>query len=154
MVNIRTIENIKLGSKITLYNGIYAVIIGFFYLFFTEFIIKVNFRAIDSIYQLFDKYNPEISALFTKILVLQGILIITLGACIIYLSAYIIKKKDKVAWAILFPIGLIFWGGLLAVEILNKNVYTIVFSLIGWVSFIIGMVLPYKYYLRKSYEEY
>ena len=103
---------------------------------------------------MFDKNNPEISALFTKILFLQGILILTLGACIIYLSAYILRKKDKAAWAILFPIGVIFWGGVLIVEILNKNIYTITLSFIGWITFIVGMIIPYKYYTRKTTDEY
>jgi hypothetical protein len=154
MLTVQTVQNIKRGSRITLINGIYAIILGILYSSLYRFIIKTNFHSIDAIWQVFSKYNPDISALFIKLLIIKGLFIISIGIMIIYLSSYIIKKKDKSAWFVLFLIGLIFWGSLLTVEILDKNVYTIVLSGIGWLMFIIGMLLPIKYYLERDYEDY
>jgi len=154
MVTIQTIENIKLGSRITFYNGIYAIIFGLFSILFYNTLMLANFRAIDSVWQVFTKYNPEISSLFFNLALAKAFLLISMGLAIMYLSSYILKKKNKSAWVMLFIIGIIFWAGLLTTEIFNKNVYTITISFIGWISFVIGMLIPISYYTQKSYEEY
>jgi len=149
MVTIRTIENIKLGSKITLINGIYAILLGIFYLIYKEFILKISFRAFDASWGFFDRYSPEISALFSRLFILVGLIIIASGICIIYLSYQIHRKKEKDLWIVLLVIGMIFWSGLFIIEALNKNVYTTALSFIGWLSFIIGTVIPIKYYVQR-----
>jgi len=154
MLTIQTLENIKKGSRLTWFNGIYAVIYGLLHLIFINLIIKMNFKAVDSIWQVFVKYNPQISFLYLKLMILRGIFIIIIGIIIIYLSSYILKKKDKRAWAALFIVGLIFWATLLALDIMDKNLYLIIASLIGWISFIIGMLMPLRYYLQREYPEY
>jgi uncharacterized membrane protein YgdD (TMEM256/DUF423 family) len=89
-----------------------------------------------------------------ELIVLKAILVIALGITIIYLSNFILKKKDKTAWVILFIIGLIFWPSLLTLEFLDRNIFTVIACFIGWLSFIIGMLLPIKYYLQKEYPDY
>jgi len=154
MLTIRTVQNIKVGSRITYLNGIYAIILGLFYIIFFKFIIKINFRKIDAIWQIFEKYNPQISQIFIRLFILKGIFIIALGIILIYLSLYILKKKDKNAWFVLFIIGVLFWASLLVIEIFDKNIYTIIASAVGWIMFIIGMLLPIKYYIEKEEEGY
>lgn len=154
MLTIQTVENIKKGSQITLFNGIYAILVGILYLIFTFPLVKMNFRSIDVIWQIFSKYNPELSFMVIQMMIFKGIMIIATGIMIIYLSNYIIKKKDKTAWVILFLVGLIFWPTILTLEIMSKNFYTIVASFIGWLTFVIGMLIPLKYYMQKEYPEY
>ena len=77
-----------------------------------------------------------------------------MGIMVIYLSDLIIKRKDKMTWAILFLFGIINWVGLLIMTILLKNLMLIILTFIGWFSFIFGMLLPIQYYLEKSYREY
>jgi len=155
MVTIRTVQNINLGSRITFANGVYAIFLGIFYLVFTNFIMKINFRAIDGIsWGFFDKFNPEIGGLFFRLFILISLVIMAMGACIIYLSHIIKKKKEKDFWIVLFIIGIIFWTGLFVIEALNRNIYTIVLSFIGWLTFIMGMLIPIKYYLEKPYRDY
>ena len=154
MLTIQTVENIKKGSQITLFNGIYAILVGILYLIFLFPILKMNFRSIDVIWQIFSKYNPELSSMVIQMMILKGIMIIATGITIIYLSNYIIRKKDKTAWVILFLVGLIFWPTILTLEIMSKNFYTIVASFIGWLTFVIGMLIPLKYYMQKEYPEY
>jgi hypothetical protein len=154
MLTIQTVENIKRGSRITLFNGIYAVIIGVLYLFFMIPLIKMNFREISVVWQVFSKYNPELTSMLLQLIIFKGIIIIGVGVIIIYLSNFILKRKDKTAWVILFIIGLLFWASLLTFEILSKNFYTITASFIGWLMFVIGMLIPIKYYLEKEYPDY
>jgi hypothetical protein len=71
-----------------------------------------------------------------------------------YLSDFIIKRKDKMTWVVLFLSGIINWGGLVVISFLFKNTALIILSLIGWISFVFGMVLPIRYYLEKNYREY
>lgn len=154
MITANTVESIKFGSKITIFNGIYAILLGIFYLSLFPWIMKEKFNAIDKIWTIFSRYNPEISGLYIKTFILSAILMIALGICIIYLSYFILKRKDKTAWIILFVIGIILWPCILLVDILNKNIFFIVLSFIGWLTFIIGMLIPIKYYLQKGYNEY
>jgi len=154
MLTVQTVHNIKRGAWMTYYNGIYAVILGIVYLFFVKTIIKMNFKSIDAVWQVFAKYNPELSSMIVRVLILKGVLIIAVGVAIVYLSNYILKKKEKAAWVVLFIIGLMFWGTLLAVEIFDRNWYTIIAVLVGWLTFIIGMLLPLKYYLQRDQIEY
>jgi len=155
MVTIRTIENIKLGSRITFLNGIYAILLGIFYIVSSNFLLTVNFRQIqDASWGFFEKFNPEIATLFGRLFILVGLIIIAAGICIIYLSHIIAKKKEKDFWIVLFIIGIIFWTGLFIIEALNKNIYTISLGFIGWISFIVGMLIPIKYYLEKPYDRY
>jgi hypothetical protein len=154
MLTVRTLENIKRGSWITLLNGIYASIFGILYISFMSFILKTNFRQIETVWQVFQKYNPAINFMIVRLMILKAIFIIAIGIVIIYLSNSIIKKKEKPTWVILFIIGLIFWPALLTMEFLDGNIYTIVASFIGWITFIIGMLIPLKYYTQREYSEY
>jgi len=148
------IQRVKQGAKITLYNGIYMILFGIFQIFFAEFNMKNNFQAIDSIWSLFVKYNPKIYKLFILSNISIGILLISLGVFIAYLSYFIIKRKDKMAWVILFVSGIVSWIGLLIISFLFKNWTLIILSLIGWIMFIFGMILPISYYIEKNYREY
>lgn len=154
MITAETVKSIKFGSKITVFNGIYAILLGIFYLSLFPWIMKEKFNAINKIWAIFNKYNPEISGLYIKSSLLSSMLIIALGICIIYLSYFILKRKDKTAWIILFVIGIILWPCILLNDILNKNIFFIVLSFIGWLTFIIGMLIPIKYYVQKEYNEY
>lgn len=155
MVTIRTVQNIKLGARITFANGVYALLLGAFYMFFAEFILKINFRAIDGIsWGFFDKFNPAIGSMFVRLFILVSLIIFATGIFIIYMSHVISKKKEKDFWIILFIIGIIFWSGLFTIEALNKNIYTILLSFTGWLWFVIGMLIPIKYYLEKPYDTY
>jgi|SRR3989344_5137148 len=148
------IQRVKQGAKITLYNGIYMILFGIFQIFFAEFNMKKNFQAIDSIWSLFVKYNPKIYKLFILSNISIGILMISLGVFILYLSYFIIKRKEKMAWIILLVSGITSWIGLLIISVLFKNWILIILSSIGWAMFVIGMLLPIHYYLEKDYREY
>ena len=154
MLTIRTLEKIKAGSWLTLINGIYAIIFGVLYMAVMNFILKTNFHQIEIVWQVFVKYNPSINSMIARLMILKSIFIIAIGIIIVYLSNYILKKKEKPAWVILFIIGLIFWPALLTMEFLDGNIYTIVAAFIGWISFIIGMLIPIKYYTQREYSEY
>ena len=148
------IQRVKQGAKITLYNGIYMILFGIFHIFFAEYNMQKNFQAIDSIWRLFVKYNPDIYKLFILSNISLGILMISIGVFISYLSYFIIKRKDKMAWVILFVSGIVSWIGLLIISVLFKNWILIVLSSIGWAMFVFGMVLPISYYIEKNYREY
>ncbi len=148
------IQNVKRGSKITLYNGVYAILLSLFYIFFGKFILKGNLKVVDSFWQLFSKYNPGLAYMLILINILLGLLLLSFGIMTIYLSIFIIKRKDKFAWVILFISGLITWAGLLTINFLIKNLLMIILAFVGWIIFIIGMVLPIRYYLQKSYPDF
>lgn len=154
MLTIKTLDRIKKGAGITMFNGIYTIIIGVFYLAFFNFILKTNFKAMDIVWQVFAKYNPAVNSLFVRLMILKGLFIIAIGVLIIYLSNHIAKKKEKITWITLFILGLIFWPSILTFEILDKNVYTITAALIGWVTFIVGMLIPIKYYIQRESDSY
>ncbi len=154
MLTIRTLEKIKRGSWITLINGIYAVLFGILYLALMKFILRINFHEIEVIWQVFQKYNGAINFLIVRLMILKGIFISAIGIVIVYLSNYILRKKEKPTWVILFIIGIIFWPALLTMEFLDGNIYTIIAAFIGWITFIIGMLIPIKYYTQREYDEY
>ena len=130
------------------------IALGIFYIIFVKFNMKNNFQAISSVWQLFTKYNPEIAKLFILFNIIIGIFLISLGIIIIYLSYFIVKRKEKLTWIMLFLSGIVGWVGLLIVSLFMKNPLIITLSILGWSSFILGMFLPIKYYLEKGYREY
>jgi hypothetical protein len=148
------IKRVKQGAKITLYNGIYMIFFGFFYIFFNKMIMRQNFREINELWGFFIRYNPKIAYLFVLFNILIGILLIASGITIIYLSDFIIKRKEKITWVILFFSGIIVWAGILTISILLKNLLLIAISGFGWLMFVFGMLLPIRYYLEKSYRSY
>lgn len=148
------IQRVKQGSKITLYNGIYAIFLGIFFMLFVNYNMKRNFDSINQLWGFFSKFNPEISFLFYLFNLVIGIFLLIFGIVIVYLSDFIIKRKDKMTWVILFLFGIIGWVGLLITTIFLKNIVLIGLSFVGWISFIFGMLLPIKYYLEKDYREY
>jgi len=144
------IKLIKLGSKITLYNGIYSILLGFFFIIFNKFLILRYFKSFPEVWEiLVRKWLSDISGYFW-IIVYTGFLLISFGIFIVYLSLFIIKRKDKLAWVALFLGGISGWAGLFIVNILAKNWIVVILSFIGWVSFVIGMLIPIKYYLQKE----
>jgi hypothetical protein len=148
------IQRVKQGARITFYNGIYMILFGAFYIFFVKYNMEKNFTSIDQLWGFFARYSADISYLFYLFNVLIGLFLISSGICVMYLSDFIIKRKDKMTWVVLFLSGLISWVGLLTISILFKNWVLIVLSFIGWLDFVVGMVLPIKYYLEKNYKEY
>lgn len=148
------IRRVKQGARITFYNGIYMILLGIFFGYFRYMDMKLNFNAISQLWGFFLRYNFEIAHLFYLFNLLIGILLISNGVVTIYLSDFIIKRKEKITWIILFISGIITWGGLLTISILLKNWLLIALSFIGWFMFIFGMLLPIRYYLEKSYREY
>lgn len=154
MLTIRTLEKIKRGSWITLINGVYAVLFGILYMALMMFILKINFHKIEIVWQVFVKYNPAINFMIVRLMILKSIFIIAIGIIITYLSNYILRKKEKPAWVILFIVGIIFWPALLTMEFLDGNIYTSIAAFVGWISFIIGMLIPIRYYTQREYDEY
>ncbi len=148
------IVRVKQGAKITYYNGIYMILFGIFYIIFVRFNMTQNFNSIDQLWGFFSKFNPQISYLFFLFNVIIGLFLISTGIFIAYLSDFIIKRKEKITWVILFVAGLIAWGALLTISILFKNWILIVLSGLGWATFVLGMLLPIQYYLHKNYREY
>jgi len=148
------IHKVKQGAKITYYNGIYMIITGVFFIFLADCNMKQNFNSINQLWGFFSKFNPEISYMFFLLNILLGVLLISNGITIIYFSDFIIKRKDKMTWVVLFISGIISWAGLLTITVLLKNISLIAIAFIGWFMFVIGMLLPIQYYLEKSYKEY
>jgi len=148
------IQRVKQGAKITYYNGIYMIMFGLFYIFFVKFNMKANFNSIEQLWGFFARYSSDISYLFYLFNVLIGLFLISSGITVMHLSDFIIKRKDKMTWVILFVSGLIAWVGLFIISVLFKNWVLIVLSFIGWADFVFGMVLPIHYYLEKNYREY
>ena len=154
MLNLQTLESIKRGSRITYFNGIYAVLLGIFYIVFHSWIIRVDFSAIGSVWNVFSRYNSVLATLYLKFIILTGLLIISSGIAIIYLSSYILKKKDKTAWVVLFILGIILWPSILTIELINKNYFNAGFAFFGWLTFVIGIIIPIRYYFERDYNDY
>ncbi len=148
------IHRVKQGARITFYNGIYLLLLGLFFIFFNDYIMRTNFKAISELWGFFTRYDANISKLFILFIIILGIVMISNGIYVSYLSDYIMKRKEKITWVILFISGIITWVGLLIISILFKNLGLIILTSLGWLSFIIGMVIPIRYYLEKSYREY
>ena len=154
MINFRTLEKVKWGARLTYYNGIYAFILGVFYIAFFDWILKTNFNALKVIWSVFAQYNPGISYLLIKLVILKGVLVVAISIMIMYLSSFVYRKKDRISWLILLIIGIIFWPGLLVMEFLDRNIWTIILASIGWISFIIGVLIPIRYYVIDVQESY
>ena len=148
------IQRVKQGARITLYNGIYMILFGLFFVYFAEFIMKMNFNAITQLWGFFETYNSKIALMFWLFNILIGIFLISSGIFHIYLSDFIIKRKEKMTWVILFLSGIISWAGLLTISIIFRNWLLIGLSAFGWLTFLLGMLIPIQYYLEKSYREY
>ena len=148
------IQSVKLGARITLINSIYMIFLGVFFIVLINFNMKKNFNVINQLWGFFSKFNPEISFIFYLFNILIGVFLISSGIIMFYLSDFIIKRKEKMTWVMLFLFGIINWVGLLIVTVLLKNLLLILLTFIGWVSFVFGMLLPIGYYLEKSYREY
>lgn len=145
---------IRLGSLITLYNGIYAISFGFFVIIFSKFLVGKYFEPFPEIWEiLVRKWISDISQYFL-ILISIGFLLISFGIFVTYISIFIIKRKDKLAWVVLFLAGILGWASLFIINIIGKNLLMIVLSSIGWVSFVIGMILPIRYYLKKELPKF
>ena len=148
------IRKVKQGARITWYNGIYMIVFGIFYAVFAKFNMRQNFNAISELWGFFAKFNSEITFLFYLFNILIGLFLISTGITMMHLSDFIIKRKDKMTWVILFISGLIAWGGLVIISFLFKNYILISLSAIGWIMFVLGMLIPISYYMEKSYREY
>ncbi|MEK6830495.1 MAG: hypothetical protein AABX77_00510 [Nanoarchaeota archaeon] len=148
------IQRVKLGARITLINSIYMIFLGVFFIVLVNFNMKKNFNVINQLWGFFSKFNPEISFIFYLFNILIGVFLISSGIIMFYLSDFIIKRKEKMTWVMLFLFGITNWVGLLIITVLLKNLLLILLTFIGWVSFVFGMLLPIGYYLEKSYREY
>ncbi|MAG02219.1 hypothetical protein CMI42_02685 [Candidatus Pacearchaeota archaeon] len=148
------IKKVKQGSQITFYNGIYMIILGVYFIFFVNFNMRSNFGAVSQLWGFFSKFNSEIAYLFFLFNVIVGVFLVSNGVNIMYLSDFIYKRKEKLPWVILFVSGIISWAGLLTIMILARNWVLIILTFIGWAMFIVGMLLPIRYYLEKNYREY
>lgn len=148
------IQTVKQGAKITLYNGIYLILLGILTISLQKFNMTLLFESISELWGFFSTYNPRIANLFFLFNLLTGILLISIGIFIIYLSYFIIKRKEKITWVVLFISGIICWAGLLIISFFLKNWIIISLMAFGWLMFIFGMLMPIRYYIEKEYKEY
>lgn len=150
------IQRVKQGASITFYNGMYMIFLGIFFIFFTNFNMKNNFNGakIGLPWGFFSTYNADVAYLFLLFNIIIGLFLIASGICIMYLSDFIYKRKEKFTWVVLFLSGIIVWAGLLTIFILMKNIILMILIFIGWASFVFGMLIPIQYYLEKEYREY
>ena len=148
------IQRVKQGARITLYNGVYMILFGLYMTIFVGYNMRTNFSSISQLWGFFSRYNSDIAYLFYLLNIVIGVFLVSNGITIVYLSDFIIKRKEKMTWVVLFISGIISWAGLLTVTILFKNPLLIGLSFFGWLTFVIGMLLPIKYYLEKNYREY
>lgn len=148
------IQKVKQGARITLYNGIYTVVLGIFFIVFMKLNMKLTFNSITQLWGFFARYNSNVAQMFYLFNALVGLLLISNGLTIIFMSYFIIKRKDKMAWVILFLSGLTMWAGMLTISFLLWNFLLISLSIIGWLTFLLGMLLPVSYYIEKTYREY
>jgi hypothetical protein len=148
------IKRVKQGAKITLASGIYTILLGIYYISFMKFNMRINFENTKQVWGFFLKYDSDVSHLFFLFNIILGIALISIGIHIIYLSYIVLIRKEKITWVILFLSGIISWTGLLIISILFQNIVQIILSFIGWLVFIIGMILPISYYIEKPYKEY
>jgi hypothetical protein len=148
------IRKVKQGAKITYYNGIYQIILGVYYILFFDFNIRRSFKAISELWGFFERYNSNIASLIYFLNILIGIFLISTGITTMYLSDFIIKRKEKMTWVVLFISGLVSWGGLVVISFFLKNYYFMGAVFLGWFTFIFGMLYPIRYYLEKGYREY
>ncbi len=141
---------IRLGSKITLYNGIYAIAYGVFIVIFGKLLLSEYFRKIPLNWNIFSENFPERAGLHFSLLLVQAFFLISIGIFTIYLSYIILKRKDKLAWVVLFSGGIISWASFFIINALIGSWIIRALSFVGWVSFVIGMVIPIKYYVSKE----
>lgn len=144
------IKLIRFGALMTLYNGIYAILLGVFFIIYSKTLIYKYFESFPEIWEiLVKKWLSDISQFFL-IMIYVGFLMISFGIFVIYLSIFILKRKDKLAWVFLFSGGLFGWAGLVVINVIARNWMITLLSFVGWLSFITGMLVPIKYYLQKE----
>ncbi len=146
------VKLIRLGSLITFCNGIYAIIHGLLILMFNKLIVAEYFRKIPVRWTVFLESFPYRAKIYFYLLAINSFLLISFGIFIIYLSYFILRRKDKLAWVILFLGGIIGWASLFIINIILGSWLEIILSFVGWGSFIVGMIIPIKYYLQKKYS--
>src|SRR3989344_5148967 len=115
------IQRVKQGAKITYYNGIYMIFLGIYIIVFFDLNMKTNFNAIEQLWGFFLRYNSHIANIFYLLNITIGILLISQGILIMYMSDFIIKRKDKMTWVMLFISGITTWAGLLTITIFMQN---------------------------------
>lgn len=103
-------------------------------------------------WRIFAENFPKRAGLHVSFLLMQAFLLISFGIFIVYLSYFILKRKDKLAWVILFLGGIVGWAGLFLINVIIGSWMIRIFSFIGWVSFVIGMTIPIKYYIQKGIQ--
>ena len=148
------IQRVKQGARITLYNGIYMILLGIYNILFIKVNMKISFNSISLLWGFFSRYNGNVAYFIYILNILIGVLLISQGIVIIYLSDFIIKRKEKMTWTVLFLSGILTWAVLLVISILLNNWLLSILTGLGWLSFLFGMVLPIRYYLEKNYREY
>jgi len=148
------IKLIRWGSLMTMYNGIYAIFYGILTLSFSKVILSEYFNSSPVPWRLFASSFPYRANLYYSLLLTSSFFMISLGIFIIYISYFVLKRKDKLAWVILFSGGILSWASLFIISWITGSWIIRVLSFVGWVSFIIGMALPLKYYLKKDYHEF
>lgn len=148
------VKLIRLGSLITLYNGIYSIILGIFMIIFNRFLMIKYFISFPESWEILVKKWITYISQYNLILIYTGFLFISFGIFIVYLSIFIMKRKDNLAWAVLFFAGILGWAAVFIINIVAKNIIMSVLGFIGWVSFVVGMTIPIKYYLQKGYPRF
>ena len=90
------IKRVKQGAKITFWNGVYMILFGLILIIFVKSNMMRNFKSFDQLWGFFQRYNPDIAYLFWLYNIIVGIFLISEGIVIMYLSDFILKRKEKI----------------------------------------------------------
>ena len=83
----------------------------------SEYFFKTAFGTVMK-WDIFSESFPYRAKLYSTLLLTNAFFLISIGVFIAYLSYFVLKRKDKLAWVILFTGGIISWASFFIINIM------------------------------------
>jgi hypothetical protein len=147
-------SSVRTGSWVMYVMGIYTLVMSLFWIFLTEVVFVSDFLAFAGLsYVEYLAVFPEPAELYMITKKLWGVMMLLISILIISITRKSYCNGEKWSWYALLIAGVMLWGSLIGYRFwIGYVAPSIITFIIGTVLFAIGIVLPAKDILPKSYH--
>ncbi len=145
-------RSVSIAWKVYLAYGIYMVVLGFLMLVMPREFAKGEFESFTgAVWAEFTEANAKTGSFVELVYRALGCMVLLIGILKVFIASYPYRKAEAWSWWTALTVGVIAWGFMLPFSVIIGAKDMLVFNIIGFVLFLVAIVLPAKTMLaRKS----
>lgn len=138
-------RSVSIAWKVYLAYGIYMVVFGVLMLVMPREFAKGEFESFTgAVWAEFTEANAKTGSFVELVYRALGCMVLVIGIFKVFIALYPYRKAEAWSWWTALTVGVIVWSFMFPYSIIVGEIGGLVFNIIGFVLFLVAIVLPAK----------